>query len=142
MTVSTQGLDIQSPSRALRAAVELLSSMRFAISLLTIICIASVIGTVVKQNEPFNNYVNQFGPFWAEVFDHVGLYTVYSAWWFLLILGLAGVPACLFGAASPPPGGPAHEELPHRHHQGRRPGAGGELARRDFEGEFAVCGQG
>jgi cytochrome c biogenesis protein len=66
--------------------VELLSSMRFAISLLTLICIASVIGTVVKQNEPFNNYVNQFGPFWAEVFGHVGLYSVYSAWWFLLIL--------------------------------------------------------
>ncbi len=30
-------------------ATELLSSMRFAISLLSIICIASVIGTVLKQ---------------------------------------------------------------------------------------------
>jgi cytochrome c biogenesis protein len=69
-----------------REAVELLSSMRFAISLLTLICIASVIGTVVKQHEPYNNYVNQFGPFWAEVFGRVGLYAVYSAWWFLLIL--------------------------------------------------------
>ena len=60
--------------------------MRFSISLLTVICIASVIGTVLKQHEPFNNYVNQFGPFWAEVFGAVELYTVYSAWWFLLIL--------------------------------------------------------
>ncbi|NBT10175.1 MAG: cytochrome c biogenesis protein ResB [Betaproteobacteria bacterium] len=60
--------------------------MRFAISLLTVICIASVIGTVVKQGEPLNNYVNQFGPFWAELFAQVNLYTVYSAWWFLLIL--------------------------------------------------------
>lgn len=60
--------------------------MRFAISLLTVICIASVIGTVVKQNEPFINYVNQFGPFWADVFSAVNLYTVYSAPWFLLIL--------------------------------------------------------
>ncbi|MEO7009007.1 MAG: cytochrome c biogenesis protein ResB, partial [Caldimonas sp.] len=32
------------------------------------------------------NYVNQFGPFWAEVFRAVDLYTVYGAWWFLLIL--------------------------------------------------------
>jgi cytochrome c biogenesis protein len=71
---------------ALRDAVELLSSMRFAISLLAIICVASVIGTVVKQNEPLNNYVNQFGPFWSDVFARVNLYTVYSAWWFLLIL--------------------------------------------------------
>ncbi|MFC7407823.1 cytochrome c biogenesis protein ResB [Hydrogenophaga atypica] len=86
MTVSTQGLQIDSGSRFMRNAVELLSSMRFAISLLTVICIASVIGTVVKQHEPINNYVNQFGPFWAEVFGALDLYAVYSAWWFLLIL--------------------------------------------------------
>ena len=60
--------------------------MRFAISLLTIICIASVIGTVLKQNEPSANYVNQFGPFWADVFAALKLHAVYSAWWFLLIL--------------------------------------------------------
>jgi cytochrome c biogenesis protein len=86
MTVSTQGLDIQSRSRTLRAAVELLSSMRFSISLLSLICVASVLGTVLKQHEPLSNYVNQFGPFWAEVFGAMSLYTVYSAWWFLLIL--------------------------------------------------------
>lgn len=86
MSVSTTGVDLRSGSRTWRDAVELLSSMRFAISLLTVICIASVIGTVVKQNEPAINYVNQFGPFWAEVFGTVGLTQVYSAWWFLLIL--------------------------------------------------------
>jgi hypothetical protein len=46
----------------------MLSSMRFAIALLTVICIASVIGTVLKQHEPLSNYINQFGPFWAELF--------------------------------------------------------------------------
>ena len=73
-----------SPRR--EAVLELLSSMRFAISLLTIICVASVIGTVLKQNEPSTNYVNQFGPFWAEFFVTLKLNAVYSAWWFLLIL--------------------------------------------------------
>ena len=86
MTVSTQGIELQTSSRPVRAAVELLSSMRFSISLLTVICIASIIGTVLKQHEPINNYVNQFGPFWAEFFGAVNLYSVYSAWWFLLIL--------------------------------------------------------
>ena len=86
MTDTTQGLELRSGPQPLRAAVELLSSMRFAISLLTIICIASVIGTVLKQHEPLPNYVNQFGPFWAEVFGAASLYSVYSAWWFLLIL--------------------------------------------------------
>ena len=86
MTVSTQGLSVNWGSRTLRASVELLSSMRFSISLLTVICIASVIGTVLKQQEPLGNYVNQFGPFWAQAFTLVKLNTIYSAWWFLLIL--------------------------------------------------------
>ncbi|MFT3813810.1 MAG: cytochrome c biogenesis protein ResB [Acidovorax sp.] len=86
MTASTHGLRIHTRSAALRATVELLSSMRFAISLLTVICIASVIGTVLKQHEPVANYVNQFGPFWAELFLAAKLNAVYSAWWFLLIL--------------------------------------------------------
>ena len=49
MTVSTQGMKVNWGSRSLRASVELLSSMRFSISLLTVICIASIIGTVLKQ---------------------------------------------------------------------------------------------
>ena len=88
MTVSTHGLRVRSGSPWLRSAVELLSSMRISISLLTVICIASVIGTVLKQHEPLVNYVNQFGPFWAAVFTSVKLNAVYSAWWFLLILAL------------------------------------------------------
>ena len=83
---STAGLEIGRGSRWLRESVELLSSMRFAIALLTIICIASVIGTVIQQHQPPVNYVNQFGPFWADVFGRLGLYAVYSAGWFLVIL--------------------------------------------------------
>ena len=76
MSVSTEGLQLRTGSRWVSDMVELLSSMRFAISLLTVICIASVIGTVVKQHEPFNNYVNQFGPFWADVFASANLFSV------------------------------------------------------------------
>ena len=42
----------------LKELLDLVASMRFSISLLTVICIASVIGTVVKQHEPPVNYVN------------------------------------------------------------------------------------
>lgn len=93
--VSTHGLRLKYGSHALRSTVELLSSMRFSISLLTVICIASVIGTVLKQQEPLSNYVNQFGPFWAQVFGAVNLYTVYSAWWFILILAFLVVSTSL-----------------------------------------------
>ncbi|MCE9632964.1 MAG: cytochrome c biogenesis protein ResB [Methylophilales bacterium] len=60
--------------------------MRFAISLLTVWGIAAIIGTVQKQNEPYTNYVIQLGQFWFEAFDKLGLYDVYHAPWFLLIL--------------------------------------------------------
>ena len=102
MSETTQGVRVQSGSRALRAGVELLSSMRFAISLLTVICIASVIGTVLKQHEPAVNYVNQFGPFWAELFGALQLNAVYSAWWFLLILAFLVVSTSLCIARNTP----------------------------------------
>ena len=69
-----------------RELIDLLSSMRFAISVFVVIIIASITGTVVRQHDPFSNYVNQFGPFWAELFDKVDLYTIYGAWWFVLLL--------------------------------------------------------
>ena len=79
MSDSSQGVRSRAGSQALRASMELLASMRFAIALLTVICIASVIGTVLKQHEPAVNYVNQFGPFWAELFAALKLNAVYSA---------------------------------------------------------------
>jgi cytochrome c biogenesis protein len=102
MTVSTQGMQLRSGSRFASDVVELLSSMRFAISLLTVICIASVIGTVVKQHEPQNNYVNQFGPFWADVFASASLFSVYSAWWFLTILAFLVISTSLCIARNTP----------------------------------------
>ncbi len=94
-TASTSGLRLKTPHRLLRDTVELVSSMRFAIALLSVIAIASVIGTVLKQNEPYANYVNQFGPFWAELFHALSLQKVYGSWWFLLILAFLVVSTSL-----------------------------------------------
>ena len=81
-----------------KSLFELLSSMRFAISLLSILAVASIVGTVLKQAEPYNNYIIQFGPFWFQVFEKLGLYDVYHAAWFLLILTflVAAVSVCLW----------------------------------------------
>ncbi len=102
MTVTPAGLETRARSQWTDGLVELLASMRFAIALLSVICIASVIGTVLKQHEPYNNYVNQFGPFWAEVFARFDLYSVYSAWWFLLILAFLVVSTSLCIARNTP----------------------------------------
>lgn len=76
--------------------------MRFAIALLTVICIASAIGTVVKQGEPMVNYVDQFGPFWAEAFGALGLYRIYSSAWFLVILAFLVISTSLCIARNTP----------------------------------------
>jgi cytochrome c biogenesis protein len=65
-----------------------LGSMELAITLLLTLAIASVIGTVLQQNQPYADYVIKFGPFWFEVFEQLGLYDVYSAIWFIAILAL------------------------------------------------------
>ncbi len=145
MTATTQDRPDRPGSQALRSAVELLGSMRFAIALLTVICIASVIGTVLKQHEPAVNYVNQFGPFWAALFTQLRLDAVYSAWWFLLILAFLVVSTSLCIARNTPKivadlkshkeniGVRGLEAFHHRAH-GQVAGAPADAARRIGEG--------
>lgn len=85
---STGGIELHTNRLWVADAVELLSSMRFAISALVVLCIASAIGTIVAQNAPAINYVNQFGAFWAEVFSALDLFRVYNAPWFLVVMSL------------------------------------------------------
>lgn len=72
--------------RRTRIIVDFMGSMSLAITLLVALAIASVIGTVLVQNEPYTEYLMDFGPFWHEVFAGMGLYQVYSATWFLLVV--------------------------------------------------------
>lgn len=65
---------------------ELVGSMRFAVSLLMFICVASLIGTVLQQGDVENAYVDRFGPFWFDLFDKFSIWHIYNSWWFLLIM--------------------------------------------------------
>ncbi len=49
-----------------RDLYELLSAMHFAVSLLTVLAIAVIVGTVLKQAEPYPNNVVRFGQFCAR----------------------------------------------------------------------------
>jgi cytochrome c biogenesis protein len=66
--------------------INFLGSMNLAISLLVVLAIASIIGTVLKQNQPYTDYQIKFGPFWFDMFRSLGLYDVYASPWFLTIL--------------------------------------------------------
>jgi cytochrome c biogenesis protein len=69
--------------------------MRFAISLLVFICVASLIGTVLPQNQASNTYIDQFGPFWFAVFDQFSIWHIYNSPWFLLIMAFLVVSTTL-----------------------------------------------
>ena len=78
--------------------LEFLGSMYLAITLLVVVAVASVIGTVLQQNQPYADYVLKLGPFWFEVFRGLGLYDIYGAAWFIGILAflILSTSVCLY----------------------------------------------
>ena len=77
--------------------------MRFSISLLTVICIASVIGTVLKQHEPLDQLRQPVRPVLGRACSaRRSLNAVYSAWWFLLILAFLVISTSLCIARNTP----------------------------------------
>ena len=69
-----------------RFVSDFLGSMNLAVTLLVMLSIASVIGTVLQQNQTTQDYILKFGPFWTDVFNSLGLFHVYGAAWFVLVL--------------------------------------------------------
>jgi cytochrome c biogenesis protein len=72
----------------MKALLDLLRSMRFAVAILVVVAVASTIGSVLEQAQPAVAYVSSYGEFWAHVFTLAGLTDVYHAWWFFLLLGV------------------------------------------------------
>lgn len=67
-----------------------LRSMRTAIQLLIVVAVVSIVGSIVPQRNSSPAKVDQFMSehrFWGEVFDRVGLFNVFTAWWYLALLG-------------------------------------------------------
>jgi len=46
----------------------------------------SIVGTLIPQNESPSNYIQAFGEFGFKLFSVLGLFDMYHAWWFLLLL--------------------------------------------------------
>ncbi|WP_236692089.1 cytochrome c biogenesis protein ResB [Amantichitinum ursilacus] len=86
-------------------------------SLLAIVAIASIIGTVLKQGQQFIDYRIEFGDFWFGIFDPIGLFDVYHASWFLAILGflMLSTSLCIYRHAP----GMVKDIRSYREHAGR-----------------------
>jgi len=75
-----------------------IGSMSLAIILLVVLAIASVIGTVLLQNQNQGDYLQQFGPLWYWVFRSLGLFDMYHTWWFMgiLVFLMVSLSSCLW----------------------------------------------
>ncbi len=105
-TVPANAESIRAGRRSRRSTASILvgflGSMNLAITLLVVIAIASVIGTVLQQNQPFQDYLIKFGPFWFNIFERLSLYDVYAAPWYLLILAFLVVSTSICLARNTP----------------------------------------
>jgi cytochrome c biogenesis protein len=98
---------LNAPARLGRAIYALLTSVRFAVAQIVAIALVGVVGIVVPQlpgiafRSPAD-YAEQMevlrarvepslGPALADAFEALGLFRVFSAWWFTLLLGLLAV---------------------------------------------------
>jgi cytochrome c biogenesis protein len=98
MKTSTGGFNPRSKYKILNRFIELLSSMRFAISVLVWVSLVSMIGTFVKQAETTTFYVERYGVLWFETFRLLNITHIYSSYLFLcaLLLLLISVSLCLY----------------------------------------------
>jgi len=74
-----------------------LTSIRLTVFLLLILAGVAIIGTVVPQNQPPNQYVSRYGEVWGQLLWLGGFTQVYSSPWFLGPISLlaANILACV-----------------------------------------------
>ena len=64
------------------------TSLKLVITLLLVLSVLSVIGTVIEQNKPIQQYYNLFKPETVDLFAKLGLLDMYHSWWFTACLAL------------------------------------------------------
>ena len=64
------------------------ASVKLALFLLILLASTSIIGTVVQQNQPAEQYVQQYGENMANLIQVLSIDDMYNSWWFLALLGI------------------------------------------------------
>ena len=85
--------------------VEFLSSVRFALLIISLIVVTSIIGTILPQEQPLGFYIAKYGQANAIIMEILGLFNTYSSLWFkslllilclnLIVCSLARIPQVL-----------------------------------------------
>ncbi|NMD38543.1 MAG: cytochrome c biogenesis protein ResB [Christensenellaceae bacterium] len=72
----------------MKKILRVFSSMRLALILLSLIVLACVLGGIIPQGALLHDYRNIFGETLSQVILFAGLDRVFTAWWFILLVGL------------------------------------------------------
>jgi len=68
--------------------VRFFSSLKLTISLLIILALTSIIGTLIQQQQNPAIYVQQFGKSTYQILKILGFFDLYHSWWFITLLAL------------------------------------------------------
>ena len=64
------------------------TSLKLAIFVIIILAIASIVGTIIEQNQPIDKYRQIYTDGAIRIFETLSLFDMYHSWWFLLLLVL------------------------------------------------------
>src|SRR4030066_493233 len=65
-----------------------LISLKLAIWSIILLAVTSILGTVIQQNQPPENYRQVYEDWAYNLMDRINLFDMYHSWWFLLLLSL------------------------------------------------------
>jgi len=67
------------------------ASVKLALATLIILAITSIIGTIIKQAQSPDYYLNEYGESVAHLFDALQLTHMYSSWWYISLLAIFSI---------------------------------------------------
>ncbi len=66
-------------------------SLKLTIATLILLALTSIIGTVIQQNLPPQDYLQRYGETTYRIFDALDFFDMYHSWWFLALLGIFSI---------------------------------------------------
>ena len=79
------------PRNLPKRLIEALASVKLSFVLLLALAVASILGTLIPQNQPPAAYFQAYGPGGARIILALGLNDMYHSWWFTSLVGLLGL---------------------------------------------------
>ncbi len=70
---------------------EFFASVKLALFCFFTLAIASIVGTIIPQNESPDFYIQKYGETTAEIFRLLNIPDMYNSWWFVSILSLFSI---------------------------------------------------